>query len=81
MFAWILLSDHEDDEYYMRGRFHRGGMSHEDEPQDSCHMRENRAKMPEHMRENRAKMPEYMRENRAKFDKNDENWYNAGMQL
>jgi hypothetical protein len=44
-------------------------------------MRENRAKMPEYMRENRAKMPEYMRENRAKFDKNDENWYNAGMQL
>jgi len=45
------------------------------------HMRENRAKMPEYMRENRAKTPEYMRENRAKFDKNDENWYNAGMQL
>jgi hypothetical protein len=44
-------------------------------------MRENRAKMPEYMRENRAKMSEYMRENRAKFDKNDENWYNAGMQL
>jgi hypothetical protein len=37
--------------------------------------------MPEYMRENRAKTPEYMRENRAKFDKNDENWYNAGMQL
>jgi len=44
-------------------------------------MRENRAKMPEYMRENQAKMLEYMRENRAKFDKNDENWYNAGVQL
>ena len=44
-------------------------------------MRENQAEMPKLMRENRAKMPKIMRENRAELDKNDENWYNAGMQL